>query len=300
MTSPINGRTLLAGVVGWPLDHTLSPVMHNAVYEALQLNWAYLPLPVRDDNDLLRVLGAARVLPVVGFNVTMPYKRAMLSLCDEVAMLAKMAGAVNTVHVVDGRFIGYNTDGRGLIESLENEAAFDAEGKDIVIVGAGGAAGAAFVSLMLAKAKSITVVNRSIEAAEELVDRMVSHARVTTCGAAELGLDAQEFIRSADLVINATPIGMKPDDPTPFPVDWVGPGQTLLDMIYGPQPTRLVREANERGAKAIGGLGMLVGQAATAVDIWSDSAQIRTPRDVMRTAAEKALAESRSETEPAG
>lgn len=298
MTSRINGRTLLAGVVGWPLDHTLSPAMHNAVYEALDLNWAYLPFPVRDENDLLRVLGAARVLPVVGFNITMPYKRVMLSMCDEVAMLAKMAGAVNTVHVVDGRFIGYNTDGRGLIESLENEVDFIPEGKDIVIVGAGGAAGAAFVSLMLAKAKSIAVVNRSMEAAEELVDRMVSHARVTTCSAVELGSDAQEVIRSADLIINATPVGMKPDDPTPFPVDWVGPGQTVLDMIYGPVPTRLVREAGERGARSIGGLGMLVGQAATAVDIWSDSAQIRTPRDVMRDAAERALAQSRVEADP--
>ncbi len=108
----------------------------------------------------MRFMGAARVLPFVGFNVTMPFKQAILPLCDEVAMLAKMAGAVNTVHVVDGRFIGYNTDGRGLVESLETEADFEPEGRDVVILGAGGAAGAAFVSLMLAKAKSVTVANR--------------------------------------------------------------------------------------------------------------------------------------------
>ena len=190
--------------------------MHNAVYEALDLNWVYIPLAVRDETDLLRFMGAARVLPFVGFNVTMPYKKAMLSLCDEVAMIAEVAGAVNTVHVVDGRFIGYNTDGRGLMESLESEAGFSPEGKDIVIIGAGGAAGAAFVSLMVAKAHSITIANRSVENAEDLVGRMKSHARSTACTSVTLGADAEEHVRSADLVLNTTPIGMNPGDGADF------------------------------------------------------------------------------------
>ncbi len=105
----IDGRTRPAGVVGWPIGHTLSPAMHNAAYEELGLNWVYLPLAVPDQGALLRFADAARALPFVGFNVTMPYKQAILELCDEVAMLAQMAGAVNTVHCSEGRLIGYNT-----------------------------------------------------------------------------------------------------------------------------------------------------------------------------------------------
>jgi len=291
----ITGRTRLAGLVGWPLEHTLSPAMHNAVYEALGLDWVYVPLPLKDETDLLRFLGAARVLPFVGFNVTMPYKQVMLSLCDEVAMLAKMAGAVNAVHVVDGRFIGYNTDGRGLTESLEIDAGFDPAGKEVVVVGAGGAAGAAIVSMILAKAKSVTVANRGAERAQELVDRMSAHARATELSVAELGSESEERIRAADLIVNATPVGMKPDDPSPLPCDWLRAGQTVFDMVYGVGETVLVREARERGATAVDGLGMLVCQGATAVDIWQDSAQVRTPRDVMRQAAERSLAEGNGE-----
>jgi len=290
----INGRTRLAGIIGWPLDHTLSPAMHNAAYEVLELDWVYIPLPVRDEADLIRVVGAVRVLPFVGLNITMPFKQVMLEMCDEVAMMAKMAGAVNTVHVVDGRLIGYNTDGRGLVETLETEMGFSPEGKDVVVLGAGGAAGAAAVSLILAKASSVTVANRSVERAEELVERVASHARGTKCRAVVLGIDAEESVRSADLVVNATPVGMSPEDPTPIPTEWIGPGQVIFDMIYGNAPTRLVSEALERGASATGGLGMLVAQGATAVDIWSESTQIRTPRDVMRRAAEDQLAARRT------
>ena len=149
MTSRINGCTKLAGVVGQPLDHTLSPAMHNAVYKTLGLDWVYVPPEVKDDADLMRFLGAARVLPFVGFNVTMPFKQSMLSMCDEVAMMAQMAGAVNTVHVVDGRFIGYNTDGRGLLEALEQEVEFTPTEKNVAIIGGGGAAGAAAVAFIL-------------------------------------------------------------------------------------------------------------------------------------------------------
>ncbi|MDP2182427.1 MAG: shikimate dehydrogenase [Actinomycetota bacterium] len=296
MSSRINGRTRLAGVIGWPLDHTLSPAMHNAVYEVLGLDWAYIPLSVRDENDLMRVLGAVRALPFVGFNITMPFKQAMLSLCDEVAMLAKMAGAVNSVHVVDGRFIGYNTDGRGLLESLESDAGFQPEGRDVVILGAGGAAGAAFLSLMLGKAKTITVLNRNVERAEELVDRMSGHMRNTEARTGALGPGAEETVRSADLVVNATPMGMNTDDPSPLPIEWLGTGQVVMDMVYGRGSTALLDGARSRGATTLDGLGMLVAQGAIAVDIWSDSAQTRTPRDVMRSAAEKVLAERLAES----
>jgi shikimate dehydrogenase len=262
--------------------------MHNAAYEALGLDWVYLPLAVSDEIGLRRFAAAARSLPFVGFNVTMPYKQAMLELCDEVATMARMAGAVNTVHVVDGNLIGYNTDGRGLLESIES-VGFSCEGKSAVIYGAGGAAGAAFVALVLAKVARITVVNRSAENADDLLDRMSQLLRQTEASHV-VPEGAEEWVRSADLVVNATPVGMKADDPSPVPPEWISSGQVVCDMVYRAQSTGLVRAAQAVGATALDGLGMLVGQGATAIDIWNESAQIRTPRDVMRDAAHAALA----------
>jgi len=262
--------------------------MHNAVYEALELDWVYIPLPLADETDLMRFLGAARVLPFVGFNVTMPFKQSMLSMCDEVAMLAKMAGAVNTVHCVDGRFIGYNTDGRGLVESIAADTGFSPEGRSIAIVGAGGAAGAALVALILGKAARVSIVNRSLEKADELVERVESHARSTELRTVSL-MSAEETITTADLVINATPLGMKPGDPSPVPGEWFSANQVACDMIYQPTTTPFVDAARAAGATAVDGLGMLVHQGAIAVDIWSESAQIRTPRELMRAAALKEL-----------
>ena len=262
--------------------------MHNAAYRELGLDWVYIPLPLADEADLLRFLGAARVLPFVGFNVTMPFKQIMLSMCDEVAMMATMAGAVNAVHCVDGRFVGYNTDGRGFVEALAAEASFDPAGKRVAIIGAGGAAGAALVSLIVAKAGSVTVAARSLDAAEELVARVESHARVTQLEVIELA-GAEEAVSSADLIVNATPLGMHDQDSSPVPALWLKSGQTVFDMVYGGPATALVREARDAGATAVDGLGMLVAQGAISVDIWSESAQISAPRPVMRAAAEEQL-----------
>lgn len=290
----ISGTTRLAGVVGWPLDHSLSPAMHNAVYEELGLDWVYVPFPVADEIGVRRLVAALRSLPCVGFSVTMPYKVLMLELCDEVATAARMAGAVNTVHcAADGRLIGYNTDGRGMLESLATDAAFDPAGTRVVIVGAGGAAGGAFIALMLAKCASITVVNRTLGNAEELLERMAYSAKSVRTDAVTIE-DAHEAVSAADLVVNATPVGMHPGDSSPLPIEWLREGQVVLDMVYGTEtPTALITGARAAGAVALDGLGMLVAQGATAIDIWDDS-QLRTPRDVMRRAALEQLAGRRT------
>jgi len=281
----INGGTTLAGVIGWPLGHSLSPAMHNAVYAELGVDWVYVPLAVPDEVGLRRVVAAIRSLPFVGFNVTMPYKAAILDLCDEVATAAQMAGAVNTVHCSDGRLIGYNTDGRGLLEALERDAGFDPAGKSVVILGAGGAAGGAFVALILARAERITIVNRDISRAEQLLDRMAANTGridVAVCSYS----DAEKAIREADLVINATSIGMRPGDPCPIPAQWLSSTQVVLDMVYGTvEPTALVTCGMAVGATTLDGLGMLVCQGATAVDIWNGASQVRTPRETMLHAA---------------
>jgi shikimate dehydrogenase len=264
--------------------------MHNAAYEAMGLDWVYFPMPVEDEPSLYRLISAVKNLPFVGLNVTMPYKEAMLSLCDEVAALAQMAGAVNAVHCVDGRLIGYNTDGRGFLESLEKEAGFLTEGKQVCVIGAGGAAGAALVGLILAKAASVTVANRSIDRADELIARIGSRARNTELRAVGLGQDAEPFAREADLVINATSVGMRTDDPSPVPASWLRAEQVVADMVYRPAETELLRLAAQVGATTLGGLGMLVNQGATSIEIWDHASEAVAPRDIMRDAAEKTLA----------
>lgn len=287
----INGRTRPTAVIGMPIAHSLSPAMHNAAYQSLELNWVCVPLAVPDQRALLAFVEAAKRLPFVGFNVTMPYKQAVMELCDEVAMLAQMAGAVNTVHCVDGRLIGYNTDGRGLLETLLNDAGFDPAGKSVAVIGAGGAAGAAITALMLAKASRLALVNRDVVRAESLIERMGDRMRAMEVTVHPLDADAAVAVRDADLIINATPVGMSAEDPSPVPLEWVHEGQVVLDMVYRGGSTALVRGAAERGAVSLNGLGMLVAQGALAIDIWAgaDRAQVQAPRDIMRAAAEAAM-----------
>jgi len=276
-----------------PVDHSLSPAMHNAAYDELGLDWVYVPLGLTDEAHLSRVLPALKALPFVGFNVTMPFKQAVLDHCDEVSLLARMAGAVNAVHCVDGRFVGYNTDGRGLLESLAQEVAFSPRGENVTIVGAGGAAGAAAVSFVVEKASRVAVVNRTIERAEELVERLRPYACATELLALELP-DAREQITESKLIVNATSVGMEPDDPSPLPGEWLHSHHIVCDMIYRTAQTSLLRDALAAGAVGIGGLGMLVHQAALAIDIWNESLRQDAPRDVMRLAAESAMRKMRA------
>lgn len=288
----IDAKTKLAGLIGWPLDHTLSPAMHNAAYAVMNLNLVYLPLPVREGQDLVRVTNALRALPFVGFNVTMPYKRVMMNVCDEVATAAQLAGAVNTVHIVDGRLIGYNTDGHGLMESLKDEAGLEPAGKRAVILGTGGAAGAALVGMMLERVGHVTLVGRRIEVAEDMIENLSDRLRETGADAVRFGPDAQAAVEAADVIVNATPLGMGPDDELPVPQEWFQPGQIVADMVYRPAVTPLMAAAQARGARTVGGLGMLVAQGAIAIEIWNQGVQTRAPRDVMRAAAESAMSGS--------
>lgn len=282
----ITGTTRLVGVIGWPIEHSLSPIMHNAVYDELGLDWAYIPMPIEDEVGLRRVVAAVRALPFVGFNVTMPYKTAILELCDEVSAAAKMANAVNTVHCCGGRLVGYNTDGRGMLESLAEEAGFEPAGKRIVLVGSGGAAGSAIVAFILARVASVHVVSRDLMRADALIARVAPY--LNAIEAAPVTMDAAEdVIRRADLIVNATPIGMNVEDASPVPSEWLHGGQVVLDMVYGrPQSTALVSSARSAGANAIDGLGMLVCQGAIAVDIWNADHEARASRATMRSAAD--------------
>ena len=289
MKQAISGTTQLAGVIGWPIDHSLSPAMHNAAYEQLGLDWVYVPLPVNDQMDLARVVAAIRALPFVGFNVTMPHKRMMLELCDEVAAQARLAGAVNTVHVRDGHLMGYNTDGRGLLESLRDEAGFTPQGKRIVIVGSGGAAAAVLAALVLERASHVAVISRDPAHAEDLVSRIEVHARDTELVALAMGPENASYIEAADVVVNATPLGRNAGDELPVRAEWLRSGQIVSDMVYRPLTTPLLVAAAKVGAIPIAGIGMLVAQGAIGIEIWKSDSTISAPRDVMRAACEAAI-----------
>ena len=293
MTNPrvarVSGSTLLAGVTGWPLGHTLSPAIHNAAYEAMGLDWLYVPLPVEHVRDLPRLAETLRVLPFVGINVTMPYKEAVMELCDEVDTVAELAGAVNTVRVTEGRIVGHNTDVGGLVEALAQEVGFTARGADVVVLGAGGAAAAALVAFVLEGAASVTVVNRTVSKAEAMIARIADRARGTAVAAVETGPDAGLAVAGSRLLVNATPLGMREGDPLPIPAEWLRDDLVVADMVYRPSVTPLMAAAELVGARVMGGLGMLVAQGAASIEIWNVDGSRRAPRDTMRAAAIAAL-----------
>ncbi|MCL2503715.1 MAG: shikimate dehydrogenase [Coriobacteriia bacterium] len=311
----ISGGTQLSGVVGAPLTHSLSPVMHNAAYQALGLDWVYVPFLIKDVAGLRRFVDAVRTLDVVGFNVTMPFKQEMLGLCDGLSAIAQIAGAVNTVRCQGGMLTGHNTDGPGLLGSLQVEAGFALADTEIVVLGAGGAAASAVAALLSADVVRVSVAARSLGKAEALVARMAEHRGPVELRAYSLD-DAEEPVKGAQLIVNATAVGMGGDDESPVPAGWIGEGQVAYDLVYTaptagtsaaatataagmttagtsaadtvPTATAFVRQARAAGARAFDGRGMLVEQGALALEIWTDQKH-RAPRDMMRAAVDRAL-----------
>jgi shikimate dehydrogenase len=285
----IDGKTRLVGIVGHPLGHTISPAMHNAAFDHLGLDWAYVPVHIAPSDFHSTVEYLCR-LGFVGFNVTMPYKEDVLVHLDEVASYAQIAGAVNTVQCVDGRLIGYNTDGRGFMALLEKDAGFDPKGERTVILGAGGVACAIVLSLALAGAKSIVIVNRTPERAERLAERVGQRF-----GACEISVvspfeDLAGPTKGATLLVNATPVGMADSPGTPIDPKLMTKDMVVIDTIYEPEETDLLSSARAVGAKAFNGLGMLVYQAASALEIWTEQ---EAPVDLMHAAALDRVARTR-------
>lgn len=272
--------TRIAGVIGAPVRHSLSPVLHNAAFKALELDWVYTAFEVPPGEAATAVAGM-RALGVDGLNVTMPHKADVIAALDGLSPTAEALGAVNTIHREGARLLGESTDGAGFLDSLREDHAFDPDRRRCVVIGAGGAARAVVLALAGAGAGSVVVVNRTPEAAE-LAARLAG--RAGRVGEAAEAADA-------DLVVNATPVGMG-DDPL-LPVDPVhlGPGQLVADLVYHPPRTPLLEAARERGAVAVNGLGMLIHQAAHAFRLWTGE---EPPLEVMSAAAARALARGES------
>jgi shikimate dehydrogenase len=265
-------HTTLAAVIGFPVRHSLSPAMHNAAFAELGLDWVYLACEVAP-GSVPAALAGARALGFGGLSVTIPHKAAVLDAVDEASAAARAVGAVNTVVVREGRLHGENTDGPGFLASLTDEG-FDPAGRVCAVVGAGGAARAVVHALAGAGAAEVVVVNRT--------EARAGSAAALAGASGRVGLAAD--VGRADLVVNATPLGLAGGDATELPLDpeLLGPGQLVVDLVPNPAVTPLMRAARARGARVAGGLGMLVHQGALAFELWTGRP---APLGVMRAAA---------------
>ncbi|MCY3761031.1 MAG: shikimate dehydrogenase [Gemmatimonadetes bacterium] len=263
----ITSRTGLLGVIGYPVEHSSSPAMHNAALARTELDFAYLPFAVPPD----RVAGvpmAMRTLGIRGLNVTVPHKVAVMEGLDEISEEARAIGAVNTIANRDGHLTGYNTDAEGVIASLRADGGLDVLPEAVALLGAGGAARAILYALLqAAEVKEVTLHNRTLEKAEALAADLDPGSRRVRVGTPGMG----PAFREAGLLINATSVGMHPGpEASPLPDPSVLHDRlTVLDIVYKPRRTRLLAQAEEAGAATVDGLGMLVHQGARAFEIWT-------------------------------
>jgi len=291
----INATTRLCGVIGDPVSHTLSPAMHNAAMASLGLDYAYLAFQVKS-VELFAAIQGMKALGLRGLNVTIPHKVAVVQFLDELDPMAADIGAVNTIVNDEGRLKGYNTDAGGFLQSLR-AAGFNPQSKRIVLLGAGGAARA--IGFSLAQSGSyITVFNREIEL-EQAVLLAQNLSRVAKSKVSAFALDAtnlKDTLQGADLLVNATSIGMNPNaGETPVPPDLLKQDLTVFDVVYSPLGTRLLLDARKQGCNAISGLEMLVRQGALSFELWTGQT---APLDVMRKAALAALNPAEDYTRP--
>ena len=286
----INGDTGLVGLLGNPVRHSLSPAMHNAALQALQLNWSYLALPCASKN-LKEVLQGLRAVNCRGLNVTIPHKQDVAELCQELSPLAKRLGAVNTLIPLDsGGWHGTNTDVEGFLTPLGEQSSW--QNCHGVIIGCGGSARAIAAGLQSLRLASITVIGRRQEALDAFIaDLQSNDAPLTACLQSSPNLAS--LMKRADLVVNTTPVGMaQHGDAQAFPLGeavWsqLQGSAMLYDLVYTPRPTAWLRWGQSRGHRCIDGLEMLVQQGAASLRLWSNRNDV--PVETMRRAAEAAL-----------
>ncbi len=274
----------LFALIGDPVGQSLSPAMHNAAFRALGLNCAYINLRVPKPT-LANAIAGVRALGIAGLNITIPHKISIISLLDELDESAKLVGAVNTVKNNRGKLIGFNTDGEGALRALE-EKIDSVKGKEVVLLGAGGAARAIAFSLARAGAR-LTIANRTVPRAQALASaveqKLSTNVKVASLNRTEL----TKALKNVDVLINATSVGMHPKiDKTLVRANMMRRGLVVYDIVYKPLRTKLLREARRAGGKTIDGLGMLVHQGALAFEIWTGK---RAPIKIMKAAAKREL-----------
>ncbi|MEW6582956.1 MAG: shikimate dehydrogenase [Actinomycetota bacterium] len=254
----IDSHTRMTGILGWPVEHSLSPAMHNAAFTRLGLNWAYLAFPVAPERLPAAVAGLAAA-GCAGLNVTIPHKQAVLPLCSAVSPAVEAIGAANTlVPDGDGGFRADNTDAEGFLRAVDEDAPVDLAGADVLMIGAGGA-GRAVAYALRSRGARLLVANRTPEKAAELGEPVEFRRG-----------ELDRVAAGCALVVNTTSLGMGMDDvPPELPLDGLGPGQVAVDIVYRPGGTPWLAAAAARGARPVDGLAMLLHQGAAAFSQWT-------------------------------
>jgi len=259
--NPVTGTTRVLAVLGDPISHSMSPVMHNSMCISNALDYIYIPLHVYPEN-LSNAIQGIKALNIAGFNLTIPHKETVIQYLDELDASAKQVGAVNTVVNENGKLIGYNTDGDGFLFSLASELNVSARDQHIVILGAGGATKSITHAIAQAHPKSIIFTNRTIEKATQLATQYNGKAVPNTS-------HLLEYLSRADIVINTTSIGMDGISSPVLSYEWVNKSQTIIDIIYAPLETPFLKQCRLKGATTLNGIGMLAGQGVKAFQLFT-------------------------------
>jgi len=281
--------SLRLGILGYPLGHTISPAIQQAALDRLGIDARYEPWEV-SPGKLAEEVERLRSPDVLGANVTVPHKEAIIPLLDSLDGWAETVGAVNTIVNQDGKLCGYNTDSYGFTQGLE-EASFDASRARVLIIGAGGAARGVALALAGMHVSSIAIANRTVERAEKLTRELQSKVPDAKAVPLESGILCPVALRS-DLIVNCTSLGMRysvEEGATPLYADCITEAALAYDLVYNPLDTPFLREARRAGARTMGGLRMLVHQGAASLKLWTGQ---EAPVEVMMEAALAALGES--------
>jgi shikimate dehydrogenase len=281
----VNYKAELVGVLGYPVAENPTCVMQEAAFAALGLNWRYLTMEVQPEN-LAEAMRGVRALGMRGINLTIPHKVAVMSLLDDIAPDAKVIGAVNTVYREGDRLIGTNTDGKGFLRGLRDEAHIDPKGKRVAVLGAGGAARAITFELAFAGARELTVINRSVERSQRLAEAL----RKDTSAAVHFVSWSSTYVvpNEIDILVNATSIGLYPavDALPDVSLDQARSDLFVCDVIPNPPDTRLMQLARARGLRTLNGLSMLVHQGTIGFELWTGQT---APEAVMKEALRQAF-----------
>jgi shikimate dehydrogenase len=279
MKMGISGRTQVCGVIGDPIEHTLSPIMHNAAFEALELDFAFLAFKVKA-AEIGNAISGMRALNIHGLNVTMPHKDLVIKYLDQVDPTAKTIGSANTILNKDGRLFGFNTDGVGALNALEQNGV-KPKGKKVLLLGAGGAAKA--IGFTLSQETDVLVIlNRTPKQATDLAALLRQKFNKKIEAGALSSSAVKNNLADADVLINATSIGMEPNtDKNSIEPEWLKPNLAVMDIVYNPIETKLAKDAKAAGAKVVSGIEMLIYQGAASFEIWT---ACRAPIEVMRKA----------------
>ena len=283
MSGSVLGTTKILGVIGFPVSHSLSPIMHNAAIAAMGLDYIYVPLPIAINDLPAAIAGLKAIQSVQGFNLTIPHKVEVIPLLDEVLPIAKSVGAVNTVKRIGDRWVGTNTDVAGFLEPLQQLNYNDWTHRPAVILGSGGAAKAVVAACLKLGCPVIHVVGRDPKKMKKFHGVMTNQLQDYNLRVHPWA-SIPQLLEVAGIIINATPIGMSNDPSTPISeaeMELLPSHAIAYDLIYTPRPTKFLQIAAARGLKAIDGLEMLINQGAIGLEWWLEQP---VPIEIMRQA----------------